>query len=177
MLRLVAASFIFVGAAAFIGWSAPPPSKKGGATAPASSSKSKSRAQAVRSKAGGKSAATMPSRRTVGRRSARRRVSDHYTFVGQQRPAPERIQEIEQALANKGFLSGSPDSVWDDATADALRRFQQSQNLTADGKLSSLSLIALGLGPRSTAAPSPAPPNSALPPAPPTTPQTPVPDR
>lgn len=31
---------------------------------------------------------------------------------------------------------------------DALKRFQHDQNLTEDGKIGSVSLIALGLGPR-----------------------------
>jgi hypothetical protein len=38
--------------------------------------------------------------------------------------------------------------VWDQNSADALRRFQQDQNLQASGKLDSLSIIALGLGPK-----------------------------
>jgi murein L,D-transpeptidase YcbB/YkuD len=33
---------------------------------------------------------------------------------------------------------------------DALKRFQSEQNLTPDGKIGSLSLIALGLGPKRT---------------------------
>jgi len=33
---------------------------------------------------------------------------------------------------------------------DALKRFQRDQNLTEDGKIGALSLIALGLGPRRT---------------------------
>ena len=45
---------------------------------------------------------------------------------------------------------------------DGLRRFQVDQNLTADGKIGSLSLIALGLGPKRLTAQSnpqtPAPP-------------------
>jgi hypothetical protein len=42
-----------------------------------------------------------------------------------------------------------------------LRRFQQEQNLEPSGKIDSLSLIALGLGPkydRAAAAPAPKPP-------------------
>jgi hypothetical protein len=36
---------------------------------------------------------------------------------------------------------------------DALKRFQREQNLTEDGKIGSLSLIALGLGPKRTVTP------------------------
>ena len=37
--------------------------------------------------------------------------------------------------------------TWDQASADALKRFQTEQNLECTGKIDSLSLIALGLGP------------------------------
>jgi hypothetical protein len=48
---------------------------------------------------------------------------------------------------------------------DALKKFQAGQNLDSTGKINSLSLIALGLGPRrETAAPKPP---AESPPAPP----------
>ncbi|HLW77200.1 MAG TPA: hypothetical protein VKS01_09440, partial [Bryobacteraceae bacterium] len=37
---------------------------------------------------------------------------------------------------------------WSADSIASLKRFQQDQNLTADGKIGALSLIALGLGPR-----------------------------
>ena len=138
-MRLIAASFILVGAAALGSLAAPAVSKKG-AAAPA-----KAAAKSGVKRGAGKAAAD---KRTVGKRVVRRRVPDHYSYVGQQRPAPERIQEIERALVEKGYLAGEPDGNWDQASTDALRRFQQSQNLYADGRLSSMSLIALGLGSR-----------------------------
>jgi peptidoglycan hydrolase-like protein with peptidoglycan-binding domain len=68
-------------------------------------------------------------------------------------PTPERYKEIEQALTARGYLKQAPDGIWDAASVDALRRFQQDQNLSTTGKIDSLSLIALGLGPkRDTAA-------------------------
>jgi peptidoglycan hydrolase-like protein with peptidoglycan-binding domain len=63
-------------------------------------------------------------------------------------PTPDRYREIQQALVEKGYLKGEPSGRWDDVSADALRRFQQEQNLEPTGKINSLSLIALGLGPR-----------------------------
>ena len=56
--------------------------------------------------------------------------------------------EIQQALASKGYYSGPVDGMWTPACVDALKRFQQDQSLEVDGKLGSLSLIALGLGPK-----------------------------
>ena len=139
-MRLIAAGFFLVGAAALASLAAPAVSKKGTAAAPKSAGTIKRGAPAAAAAAG---------KRTVGKRIVRRRAVDQRpTYVGQQRPAPERIQEIERALIEKGYLTGEPDVNWDQATTDGLRRFQQSQNLYADGRLSSMSLIALGLGAR-----------------------------
>ncbi len=66
----------------------------------------------------------------------------------QQAPAPERYKEIQQALVSKGYFQGEPNGEWGSDSADALKRFQAEQNLTPDGKLTSISLIALGLGPK-----------------------------
>lgn len=56
--------------------------------------------------------------------------------------------EIQQALSDKGYYKGPINGAWDADSIDALKQFQQSQNLTPDGKLGALSLIALGLGPK-----------------------------
>lgn len=56
--------------------------------------------------------------------------------------------EIQQALADKGYYDGPVDGVWRSECVDALKRFQQNENLEPDGKLGALSLIALGLGPK-----------------------------
>ncbi|HXF26006.1 MAG TPA: peptidoglycan-binding domain-containing protein [Bryobacteraceae bacterium] len=67
---------------------------------------------------------------------------------GQQAPTAERYQQIQQALAEKGYFKGQVNGQWGPDSVDALKRFQTDQNLTVDGKIGSLSLIALGLGPR-----------------------------
>ncbi len=67
----------------------------------------------------------------------------------QTQPSPERYKEIQQALANKGYLgAGQANGVWDSTSVDALKRFQADQNIESSGKINSLSLIALGLGPK-----------------------------
>jgi peptidoglycan hydrolase-like protein with peptidoglycan-binding domain len=68
--------------------------------------------------------------------------------ASQQQPTPERYKEIQQSLADKGYFSGPVDGNWGPESVDALKRFQREQNLTDDGKIGSLSLIALGLGPK-----------------------------
>lgn len=91
---------------------------------------------------------TKQTRRYVGKRTKNWVPPNHFTRIGQQKPTNERITEIERALAQRGYLHSEPKGVFDDHTAEALKRFQQDQNLKADGKLNALSLIALGLGPK-----------------------------
>jgi murein L,D-transpeptidase YcbB/YkuD len=82
----------------------------------------------------------------------------------QQAPTLERYQEIQQALASKGYLQGEPTGAWGPDSVDALKRFQTDQSLMPDGKINSLSLIALGLGPkRLTAKSDPVPPQPGTP--------------
>jgi peptidoglycan hydrolase-like protein with peptidoglycan-binding domain len=68
--------------------------------------------------------------------------------ASQQAPTPERYKEIQQALMQHGYLSGVASGIWNAETMEAMKRFQRDQNLTPTGKPSSLSLIALGLGPK-----------------------------
>jgi peptidoglycan hydrolase-like protein with peptidoglycan-binding domain len=69
-------------------------------------------------------------------------------YTSQQQPTQDRYREIQQALADKGYFHGPVDGTWGTDSMDALKRFQTDQNVDADGKISALSLIALGLGPR-----------------------------
>jgi peptidoglycan hydrolase-like protein with peptidoglycan-binding domain len=80
------------------------------------------------------------SKKPVRTRTARR--------VYQTAPAPERYQEIQVALAARGYFTGQPDGAWGPDSIEALKRFQKDQNLAPSGKLNSVSLIALGLGPK-----------------------------
>jgi peptidoglycan hydrolase-like protein with peptidoglycan-binding domain len=82
---------------------------------------------------------------TARRRTRTRRPTWRAT---QQQPSPERLTEIQRALAEKGYFDGDADGKWDEHSINALKRFQEANNLKPDGKLSALSLIALGLGPK-----------------------------
>jgi len=73
-------------------------------------------------------------------------------------PSPERYKEIQDALVAKGYMR--PEDVgsgWNQTSVDALKRFQGDQKIDNSGKINSLSLIALGLGPKHDANPSKAP--------------------
>jgi peptidoglycan hydrolase-like protein with peptidoglycan-binding domain len=66
----------------------------------------------------------------------------------QTQPTADRYREIQEALIAKGFLEGPATGHWDEKTVEAFKQFERSQNLNDDGKLDSLALIALGLGPK-----------------------------
>jgi len=51
-------------------------------------------------------------------------------------------------LADRGYFAGPVNGNWNSDSVEALKRFQRDQNIGDDGKLGSLSLIALGLGPK-----------------------------
>lgn len=73
----------------------------------------------------------------------------------QQQPTQDRYREIQQALAEKGYLKSEPSGVWGAESVDALKQFQTTQKIPVTGKLSSRSLIGLGLGPKNETAPAP----------------------
>ena len=71
-------------------------------------------------------------------------------------PTPDRYREIQGALASKGYLKPEDATgTWNQTSADAMKKFQAEQNLDSNGKINSLSLIALGLGPHRDPAPPP----------------------
>jgi hypothetical protein len=80
--------------------------------------------------------------------SKKGKAAQKSTVARQMEPTPERYKEIQQALAEKGYLQSEPTGVWDAQSSDALLRFQTDKKLSPTGKLSSASLIALGLGPK-----------------------------
>jgi peptidoglycan hydrolase-like protein with peptidoglycan-binding domain len=63
------------------------------------------------------------------------------------RPEPERIQEIQQALVQAGYLNVQPNGRWDDQTREAMRRYQADHGFPVTGLPEAKSLMKLGLGP------------------------------
>jgi hypothetical protein len=115
-----------------------------------------------------------PARKTVGKKAASKATRKVASKSGkktapqtattwrnrQTAPTPERYREIKDALATRGYLdAANAGGNWDQNSVEALKRFQTDQNLEANGKINSLSLIALGLGPahRAPAAATPQP--------------------
>ena len=76
----------------------------------------------------------------AARAAARRRRA-------QLRPGPERIEEIQQALAQAGYFKAQPNGHWDDQTREAMRRYQGDHGFPVTGLPEAKSLMKLGLGP------------------------------
>ena len=66
---------------------------------------------------------------------------------GQQAIDGERCREIQQALVREHYMSGQPSGAWDDATQQAMRRYQAAQGWQSKSVPDSRALIRLGLGP------------------------------
>ena len=81
---------------------------------------------------------------------------------GQKAPTPDRISEIQQALAKDGSLAGAPNGKWDGATVEATKKFQEAHGLNPTGKLDAKTLQRLGLGSQTAGAAPPLPPISSL---------------
>lgn len=113
------------------------------------------------------SSATRPgSSASASKKSAKsassRRKSRTKKVKGQAAPTPERINEIQEALAKKGVFTGTPTGAWDDSTVDAMKKFQSTNGLSPTGKLDALTLQKLGLGSETAGIAAPIlPPNSA----------------
>jgi len=63
-------------------------------------------------------------------------------------PTPDRLREIQSALAAKGYLQSEPTGVWDAQSVDAMKRYQADEKQDPSGKITAASLIGLGLGPQ-----------------------------
>jgi Putative peptidoglycan binding domain len=66
---------------------------------------------------------------------------------GQQKIDSERAQEIQEALIREHYLTGEATGTWNQASEDAMRRFQADQGWQTKQVPDSRALIKLGLGP------------------------------
>lgn len=64
----------------------------------------------------------------------------------QKAPTPQRISEIQSALAHGGYYQGAPNGKWDSNTVAAMQKFQSDNGLSSSGKIDAPSLQKLGLG-------------------------------
>lgn len=78
------------------------------------------------------------------RRSTRKRVG---RVRGQQKIDSERARSIQQALIRERYLSGEATGKWDQASEEAMRRYQSDHGWQTKEVPDSRALIKLGLGP------------------------------
>ena len=109
--------------------------------------KTKSKATPAKGTSAKKTTSTKKSAGAKKSASAKQAAA-RYRRSTQREPAPERYQEIQQSLADRGYFGGAVNGTWGPDSVAALKRFQRDQNIGDDGKLGSLSLMALGLGPK-----------------------------
>jgi len=84
--------------------------------------------------------------------------SHHTRDRGQKAPTPDRIAEIQTALARENAYQGEPNGKWDAATIGAMKRFQSANGLDPTGKIDALTLQKLGLGSEVAGKGAPTPP-------------------
>ncbi|MGB8322796.1 MAG: peptidoglycan-binding domain-containing protein [Candidatus Acidiferrum sp.] len=81
---------------------------------------------------------------------------------GQAAPTPERVNEIQEALARNGAYEGTSSGKWDDSTTEAMRKFQATHGLNPTGKLDAPTLQKLGFGSETAGLGAPTPPPNAV---------------
>jgi hypothetical protein len=79
------------------------------------------------------------SSRKTGKKSAKAR--------GQQKIEPERAQAIQEALIREHYLSGEAAGTWNQASEDAMRKYQADHGWQSKTVPDARALISLGLGP------------------------------
>jgi len=108
-------------------------------------------------------AGTVPSKTTTGTakkssKSGKSSSRKGKRVKGQAAPTPDRINEIQGALAKNGVYTGEPSGKWDDSTVGAMKKFQASHGLNPTGKMDALTLQKLGLGSETAGMGVPTPP-------------------
>jgi hypothetical protein len=106
----------------------------------ASSSHTPTSSHAKSSKHTGSSAHSS-SKSKKSRKSATKRIH------GQQKIDSKRTLEIQEALIREHYLDGKPSGVWNDATEQAMQRYQADNNWQSKTTPDARALIKLGLGP------------------------------
>jgi peptidoglycan hydrolase-like protein with peptidoglycan-binding domain len=126
-LALVSFAYVCSASAANLPSSAPTPQQSTAAPAPATSSAATTTTTAKKKKS------------SKSHHASKREPT-------QKAPTPQRISEIQSALAHGGYYQGAPNGKWDSNTIAAMQKFQSENGLSSSGKIDALSLEKLGLG-------------------------------
>jgi hypothetical protein len=91
-------------------------------------------------------ASSTAAKRSTARGRSKRRARPTKFVPKQKVPTPDRITEIQSALARGGFYQNDPNGKWDSTSVLAMQKFQSANGIEASGKLDAPSLQKLGLG-------------------------------
>ena len=94
-----------------------------------------------------KSKPTGTSTHSTAGKSKKSRKSAGKRSHGQQKIDSQRTLEIQEALIRERYLTGKPSGVWNDATQQAMQRYQADNNWQSKTTPDARALIKLGLGP------------------------------
>jgi len=95
-----------------------------------------------------KSSSTSPAHSTASKsKKTTRKSASKRRVRGQQKIDPKRTLEIQEALIREHYLTGKPTGVWNDATQQAMQRYQADNNWQSKTTPDARALIKLGLGP------------------------------
>jgi hypothetical protein len=94
-----------------------------------------------------KSNATVAARSKTTRVSSRKTGKKSAKARGQQKIEPERAQAIQEALIREHYLSGEAAGTWNQASEDAMRKYQADHGWQSKTVPDARALISLGLGP------------------------------
>lgn len=95
----------------------------------------------------GAKSATTAARGGKSKYASSRKGAKKTTARGQQKIDAERAQEIQQALIRERYLSVDAAGTWNQASEDAMRRYQADHGWQSKTVPDSRALISLGLGP------------------------------
>jgi peptidoglycan hydrolase-like protein with peptidoglycan-binding domain len=125
-------------------------------------------AASVVSAAGHPGAAQTSSTAAKKKKAAAAKSKKKAKIKGQTVPDADRIREIQTALQKDGSYEGEPNGKWDNATMDAMRKYQDKNGLNATGKIDAVTLNKMGLGSQTAGkgAPVPSASSSATPASP-----------
>ncbi|MGA8442259.1 MAG: hypothetical protein WB762_31520 [Candidatus Sulfotelmatobacter sp.] len=123
------------------------PTTKTSATKAASATKpvtpSASRTRAVK----GSKSSTTAAHNGKATRASSRKTSKKKIARGQQKIDSERAEAIQEALIREHYMTGEPAGTWNQASEDAMRRYQADHGWQSKTVPDSRALISLGLGP------------------------------
>lgn len=114
-----------------------------------SNSKSKTTSAKAKTVGSKKPATASAHASTAGRQKKSKQVSSRRkkSARGQQKIDPERAQAIQEALIREHYLTGTAAGTWNQASEDAMRRYQAEHGWQSKTVPDSRALISLGLGP------------------------------